>query len=49
MKATIEISEETMRRLAGSLDLPQLYDEDYGIDEDGLSSAIRLMVELCAN
>lgn len=34
---------------AGSLDLPPLYDEDYGVNEDGLSSAIKLMVELCAD
>lgn len=49
MKATIEISEETISRLAGALDLPPLYDEDYGVDEDGLSSAVKLMVELCAD
>lgn len=49
MKATIEISEETMTRLAGALNLPPIYDEDYGIDEDNLSYAINLMVELCAD
>lgn len=48
MKANIEISEETMDKLAGSLDLSLLYDEDYGIDEENLSYAIRLMVDLCA-
>ncbi len=49
MKATIEISEETMSRLAGALDMPPLYDEDYGVDEDRLSYAIKEMVELCAD
>lgn len=49
MKANIEISEETMDRLAGALDLSQLYDEDYGVDEENLSYAIRLMVDLYAN
>lgn len=48
MKATIEISEETMIRLAVSLNLPPIYDEDYGVDEESLSYAINLMVELCA-
>lgn len=49
MKANIEINEETMDRLAGALDLSQLYDEDYGVDEENLSYAIRLMVDLCAD
>lgn len=49
MKATIEITEETMGRLAGALNLPPLYDEEYGVDEDALSYAINLMVELCAD
>lgn len=49
MKANIEISEETMDRLAGALDLSPLYDEDYGIDEENLSYAIKLMVDLCAD
>ncbi len=49
MKAAIEISEETMDRLAGALNLPPLYDTEYGIDEDSLSCAIELMVELCAD
>lgn len=49
MKATIEISEETMSRLAGALNLPPIYDEDFGVDEDSLSYAIKLMVELCAD
>lgn len=49
MKATIEISEETMNRLAGALNLPPIYDEDLGVDEDNLSYAIKLMVELCAD
>lgn len=48
MKVTIEISEETMDRLAGALDLPSIYDEEYGVDEDALAYAIKLMVELCA-
>lgn len=49
MKATIEISKETMDDLAGGLNLPPLYDEDYGVDEDALSNAIELMVRLCAD
>lgn len=49
MKANIEISEETMDKLAGALDLSPLYDEDYVVDEDSLSYAIRLMVNLCAD
>lgn len=44
MKAVIEISKETMDRLAETLDLSPLYDED-GVDEDGLSYAIRFLVE----
>ncbi len=36
-----------MDRLAGALNLPPLYDTKYGIDEDSLSCAIELMVELC--
>ncbi|MCI9013550.1 MAG: hypothetical protein HFI59_06275 [Lachnospiraceae bacterium] len=46
-KAVIEISEETMDKLAGALELSPLYDEDYGVDEDALSYAIELMVRLC--
>ena len=46
MKANIEISEETMDVLAGALDLSPLYDEDYGVDEENLSYAIKLMVNL---
>ena len=49
MKATIEISEETMRRLAGALNLPPIYDEEYGVDEDSLSYAVKEMVALCAD
>lgn len=49
MKATIEISEETMSRLAGALNLPPIYDENFGVDEDNLGYAIKLMVELCAD
>lgn len=49
MKANIEISEETMDRLSGALDLSPLYDGDYGVDEENLSYAIRLMVDLCAD
>lgn len=48
MKVNIEISEETMDSLAGALDLFPLYDEDYGVDEENLSYAIKLMVELCS-
>ncbi len=48
MRAVIEISKETMDRLAEALDLSPLYDED-GVDEDGLGYAIRLLVEqLCS-
>ncbi len=49
MKVTIEISEETMNRLAGAMNLPLIYDEDYGVDEDNLSYAIKEMVKLCAD
>lgn len=49
MKANIEISEEIMNRLSGALDLSPLYDEDYGVDEENLSYAIKLMVDLCAD
>lgn len=49
MKATIEINEEIMSRLAGALNLPPIYDEDYGVDEDRLSYAIKEMVELCTD
>lgn len=47
MKATIEIREETMEKLAGALGLSPLYDEDYGVDEDSLSYAINAIVESC--
>lgn len=49
MKANIEINEETMDRLAGALELPPLYDVGYGVDEENLSYAIKLMVDLCAD
>lgn len=49
MKAAIAISEETMDRLAGALNLPPLYDTECGIDEDSLSYAIELMAALCAD
>lgn len=49
MKATIEISEEGINRLAGALNLAPLCDEEYGVDEDGLSYAIDLMIRLCAD
>ncbi|MDE7342262.1 MAG: hypothetical protein K2N80_17165 [Lachnospiraceae bacterium] len=49
MKAAIEISEETMDKLAGALNLSPIYDENYGIDEDSLSYAIKEMVALCAD
>lgn len=48
LKAAIEVNRNTLNKLSGALDLPPLYDEDFGIDEDGLSYAIKLMVELCA-
>ena len=48
MKAVIDISEETMNRLSGALDLPPIYDGKE-VDEDRLSYAIKLMVELCAD
>lgn len=43
MKATVEISKETADRIVGALNLPPIY------DEDALSYAINLMVELCAD
>lgn len=49
VKAVIEISEETMDKLAGALELAPLYDEDYGVDEEALSNAIDIMVRLCAD
>ena len=49
MKATIEISKETMDNLSGRLNLPSLYDDDYGTDEDSFSYAIELMVRLCVD
>lgn len=48
MKAVIDINKKTMDRLSGSLDLPSLYDENGEVDEDELSYAIELIVELCA-
>lgn len=48
-KVVIEISEETMDKLAGALELAPLYDEDYGVNEHDLSYAIELMVRLCAD
>lgn len=48
MKAVIEISEETIDRLTGALELPPAYNEDE-VDCDALSYAIELMVELCAD
>lgn len=48
-KAVIEISEETMDNLADALDLPQLYDDDYGVNEHDLSYAIGLIARLCAD
>lgn len=49
VKATIEINKDTLNMLSGALNLPPLHDGDYGIDEDQLSYAIKLMVELCAD
>lgn len=49
MKATIEISEETMEKLEDALNLSPLYDEDYGVDEDALSYAINAIVESCTD
>lgn len=45
MKATIEINEETMDRLSGALNLPPLYDEDYGVDEEALAYAVNFTQE----
>lgn len=47
MKATIAFNEKTINRLSEALDLPPIYDEKCGIDEFGLSYAIKMMVELC--
>lgn len=52
MKAVIDISEETMDKLAGALELAPFYDEEDGepeVDGDVLSYAIKLMVKLCAD
>ncbi len=49
MTAAIEISEETMNKLSGALNMPPLYDTDFGVDEDSLSYAIKEMVALCAD
>lgn len=38
-----------MSKLSGALNLPQLYDEEIGVDEDGVSYAIELMVKLCVD
>lgn len=45
MKAKVEISKETMDRLTEALDLPLLYDEEDGVDEDVLSYVIELLAE----
>lgn len=47
MKATIEISEETLDKLAEALGLDPLYDKDYGVDEAILEYAIKTIVEIC--
>lgn len=49
MKAVIEINEDTLNMLSAALDLPPLYDEEYGADGDTLSYAIKLIVELCVD
>lgn len=52
MKAVVDIDEEIMDRLSGSLGLSSFYDEDDSeleVDSDALSYAIKLMVELCAD
>lgn len=52
MKAVIDIDEEIMDRLSGSLGLAPFYDEgdsELEVDGDALSYAIKLMVELCAD
>lgn len=52
MKVTIDIDEEIMDRLSGSLGLSPFYDgEDMEVEVDGnaLSYAIKLMVELCTD
>lgn len=48
MKGAIEIREETMSRPSVTLNLPPIYDEEYGIDEYALSYAINLMLKLFA-
>lgn len=47
MRAVIEVSEETLDKLAGMLELAPLYDKDYGVDEAMLEYAIKTMVEIC--
>lgn len=49
LKVNIEINENTLSMLSGALNIPPLYDERYGVDEDQLSYAIKLMVELCVD
>lgn len=49
MKATIEVSKETLDKLSFGLGLSQLYSENGEIDEDELSYAIKLMVDLCVD
>lgn len=52
MKAIIDIDQEIMDRLSGSLKLPPFYNDVDGkleVDGDALSYAIKLMVELCAD
>lgn len=53
MKATVEISEENIARLQGAVGIQILTcDEETKkvlIDEDDLSYAIKLMIELCTD
>lgn len=49
MKAVIEISEETMDKLAKALNLDPLYDSDYGVDTAMLEYAIKTITEICAD
>lgn len=47
MKAVIEVSEETLDKLAETLNLDPLYDSDYGVDEEMLEYAVKTIAEIC--
>lgn len=49
MKAVIEISEETLDKLAEALNLDSLYDSDYGVDEAMLEYAVKTIAEICVD